>query len=367
MKISRKRLKEIVEEELISEAYYGGIPGEPETPAGYGGTVDRAKLQAQLKDDIEELVRLGKIKSEDLSIETVRANQEIPWDRYQAIDDEVLGDIIRDFQKQRKFYKEGRVITPGVANDLTTQMNNLAGALQKFDPSALQGQPASDLRAAWVALESSMGDVFGDGLENAAVPTRKPLEECGMTDEPMPMPGPPPEPNRVLEPVYDDDEGQMAKGQLLSLVNDANELTNILGGRTQLPNKIQAKVTKATDYISAVKNYLQYQQQAPQGLHEMKITKERLIKIIKEETKAYLSEQSGEEGGDGSRLIEVEWSEDAGAGGGEPPPSLIRLHQDAVSDYNEILATEGQRAADEAITEFLSEDTGWLIIGWEWK
>ena len=179
--------------------------------------------------------------------------------------------------------REGRVITPGVANDLTTQMNNLAGALQKFDPSALQGQPASDLRAAWVALESSMSDVFGDGLENAAVPIRKPLEECGMTDEPLPMPGPPPEPNRALEPVYDDDEGQMAMGQLSRLVNDAGELTNLLGGQTQLPSWVQAKVTKATDYISAVKNYLQYQQQTPQGLHEMKITKQRLAEIVKEE------------------------------------------------------------------------------------
>jgi len=186
--------------------------------------------------------------------------------------------------------REGRVITPGVANDLTTQMNNLAGALQKFDPSALQGQPASDLRAAWVALESSMGDVFGDGLENAAVPTRKPLEECGMTDEPLPMPGPPPEPNRALEPVYDDDEGQMAMGQLSRLVNDAGELTNLLGGQTQLPSWVQAKVTKATDYISAVKNYLQYQQQAPQGLHEMKISKQRLAEIVQEEYNTTLKE-----------------------------------------------------------------------------
>jgi hypothetical protein len=110
----------------------------------------------------------------------------------------------------------------------------------------------------------------------------------------------------------------------------------------------------------------------------MKITKRQLRRIIKEEKRKLLREQAvGEKGqgglgaqtagGDGSRLIEVEWSEDAGAGGGPPPPSLIRLHQDAVSDYNEILATEGQRAADTAITEFLTDDTGWLIIGWDWK
>jgi len=68
----------------------------------------------------------------------------------------------------------------------------------------------------------------------------------------------------------------------------------------------------------------------------------------------------------GSRLIEVEWDTDA-EGEGAPPPAVQRLHRDAVAEYNEILATEGQRAADDAITEFLTEDTGWLIIGWEWK
>ena len=89
----------------LKEAYYGGIPDEPETPAGYGGAVDRAKVQKNLSDDIEDLVRLGKLSSEDLSIETVRASPEIPWDRYEAIDDEVLGDILRDYKKKRSFYR----------------------------------------------------------------------------------------------------------------------------------------------------------------------------------------------------------------------------------------------------------------------
>ena len=89
----------------LKEAYYGGIPDEPETPAGYGGALDTAKVQERLSDEIDDLVRLGKINLDDLSIETVRANQEIPWDRYEAIDDEVLGDIIRDYKRKRRFYR----------------------------------------------------------------------------------------------------------------------------------------------------------------------------------------------------------------------------------------------------------------------
>ena len=94
-------------QKIQQESYYGSIPGEPETPAGYGGALDAAKVQQHLSDEIDDLVRLGKIDINDLSIETVRANQEIPWDKFQAIDDEVLGDIIRDYQRRKKFYKEG--------------------------------------------------------------------------------------------------------------------------------------------------------------------------------------------------------------------------------------------------------------------
>ena len=90
---------------FLKESYYGSIPGEPETPAGYGGALDAAKVQQHLSDEIDDLVRLGKLNLDDLSIETVRANQEIPWDKFQAIDDEVLGDIIRDYKSRRRLYK----------------------------------------------------------------------------------------------------------------------------------------------------------------------------------------------------------------------------------------------------------------------
>ena len=79
---------------FMKESYYGSIPGEPETPAGYGGAMDLAKVQQHLSDEIDDLVRLGKLNLDDLSIETVRANQEIPWDRYEAIDDEDLEWIL---------------------------------------------------------------------------------------------------------------------------------------------------------------------------------------------------------------------------------------------------------------------------------
>ena len=86
----------------MKESYYGSIPGEPETPAGYGGAMDLAKVQQHLSDEIDDLVRLGKLNLDDLSIETVRANQEIPWDKFQAIDDEDLEWILsRQIKRNR--------------------------------------------------------------------------------------------------------------------------------------------------------------------------------------------------------------------------------------------------------------------------
>jgi len=105
-KMNKTKLREMISETL-GEAYYGSIPPPPELPAGYGGAVDRAKVQQHLSDEIDDEVRSGKLNIDGLSIETVRANQEIPWDKFQAIDDEVLGDIIRDYKRKKSFYREG--------------------------------------------------------------------------------------------------------------------------------------------------------------------------------------------------------------------------------------------------------------------
>jgi hypothetical protein len=290
VKISKQRLKEIAQEEFIGEAYYGSIPGEPETPAGYGGAVASAKVQQHLSDEIDDLVRLGKLNLDDLSVETVRANQEVPWDKFQAIDDEVLEDIIHDYQRRRKFYNEGRLVGRGVAKDITNTMNSLASMLTSFDPKSLEGrggrsdETSEDLRAAWFALQSSFDQVFGDSLENTIAPTSTPLEEaCGgvaaMTDEPMPMPGPPPEGGGVMEPAFDDHEGRMAKSQLSKLVKDSNDLVSMLGDKDQLPSWVQAKVTKAADYLGAVKQYLEYERLGAAPMHEGKLARGRLMKL----------------------------------------------------------------------------------------
>ena len=70
------------------------------------------------------------------------------------------------------------------------------------------------------------------------------LEECAMVNEP-PMP-------------EMDEEGAMAKRQLHDMEKYARELSEMLTDTTQLESWVQAKLTKAADYLKTVKHYVEY-------------------------------------------------------------------------------------------------------------
>ena len=63
--------------------------------------------------------------------------------------------------------------------------------------------------------------------------------------------------------VVDDSEGPMAKADLLNLHKQTGELYNMVNDNEELEGWVQAKITKAADYISAVYNYMQYEKSAP--------------------------------------------------------------------------------------------------------
>jgi len=66
-------------------------------------------------------------------------------------------------------------------------------------------------------------------------------QECEMVGEP-PM----------------DEEGRMAKHQLADMEQYARELGGMLTDTTQLEAWVQAKLTKAADYLKTVKQYVEY-------------------------------------------------------------------------------------------------------------
>lgn len=76
-------------------------------------------------------------------------------------------------------------------------------------------------------------------------------EECGMTVGPEMASG-------MLPNGEIDDEGRMAKRQLSDIAEYAQELSQMLQDETQLESWVQAKLTKAADYIKTVKHYVEY-------------------------------------------------------------------------------------------------------------
>ena len=66
-------------------------------------------------------------------------------------------------------------------------------------------------------------------------------------------------PQKYQGPDEIDYEGEMAKSELLKMKKYAIALCNMIDDETQLEAWVQAKLTKASDYMSAVYHYLDYQ------------------------------------------------------------------------------------------------------------
>ncbi len=65
---------------------------------------------------------------------------------------------------------------------------------------------------------------------------------------------------RLLKEEEQDDEVGMAKSQLYSLIQDAQQLHDLFSNGEELPSWVQAKITKAADYIRAAANHEEYEE-----------------------------------------------------------------------------------------------------------
>jgi hypothetical protein len=64
----------------------------------------------------------------------------------------------------------------------------------------------------------------------------------------------------------DDNEGNMAKAQLMNLNKQAGELYNMVNDGDSLEAWVQDKLSKAADYINVVYNYMQYEKNKPTSI-----------------------------------------------------------------------------------------------------
>tara|TARA_R110002020_G_scaffold37239_8_gene112518 strand:+ start:4818 stop:5129 length:312 start_codon:yes stop_codon:yes gene_type:complete len=70
----------------------------------------------------------------------------------------------------------------------------------------------------------------------------------------------------MTDPEYIDNEGRMAKSELYKLKNYAEKLQDIIQDQEQLDGWVQAKITKAADYLSSVVHYLEYEKERDDSL-----------------------------------------------------------------------------------------------------
>ena len=84
---------------------------------------------------------------------------------------------------------------------------------------------------------------------------------------------------------YVDDEGRYAKSQLYKMAKYAVKLHQKLDDMEQLPAWLQSKITKASDYMSMVYHYLDYEMARRDGnlMQEMDRYKEEMLKELTEE------------------------------------------------------------------------------------
>ena len=85
---------------------------------------------------------------------------------------------------------------------------------------------------------------------------RQSVEECGGG---MVHPTAAPAPITIIPNKKPDHEGKMAKQQIFGVINDASQLEAMLLDDDELPSWVQSKIARASDYIAAVKKYLEYE------------------------------------------------------------------------------------------------------------
>jgi len=81
-----------------------------------------------------------------------------------------------------------------------------------------------------------------------------------------------------------DDESDMAKSQLKSIQSNASKLMSMIDNNEQLDAWVQAKITKAEDYLNSVEGYLKGEETEQYGLYEN--VNESLAKKVEEIIKA---------------------------------------------------------------------------------
>jgi len=111
-------------------------------------------------------------------------------------------------------------------------------------------------------LKESKLNECGEMMPHMQEPQPEPVIGIGVEDEPCGCPD--------MAHNHDNDEGSMARSQLMHMRNYAEELTQMITDQDNLPEWVELKITLANDYIAKVKHHLEGELAREQGMLENK-------------------------------------------------------------------------------------------------
>jgi hypothetical protein len=150
------------------------------------------------------------------------------------------------------------------------------------------------------------------------------------------------------------DEGQMAQGDIRSICSMAKKIDEMISEQTDLPEWVQAKITKAQDYLTAVTQHLSHpgeDEMAPDMGEKKDHDKDGDIdsedwKMARDKA---IKEATAEAGEDSDPC----WKDYEMVGmkkgkGGKPVPNCVKMEE---SDYSEIVIPDGWSVSDKIYKE----------------
>ena len=161
----------------------------------------------------------------------------------------------------------------GITKNQALAMNKYANDMKNMiKEKNYYGKGAKDDMMKDPAFGALTGDAKASALDDLVKGNMVNLEALELT-------------NDVGKDDYIDDEGRMAKSQLYKMGKYAVKLHRMLDDMEQLPAWLQAKITKASDYMSMVYHYLDYEFARRDGnlMEEVDKYKEEMLKELTEE------------------------------------------------------------------------------------
>ena len=190
----------------------------------------------------------------------VKISKKIPT-KVEAAGDYVM--ITVDLEDLKKYLSEGKLLKE--AEDIklpsdTTFTVDLKHLVKKHMNKGNDKESAIKFTKALMKKLHNKGEVNVDG-------TKVIFKEMKM-DQDTPLALPAAETPNFLGDDGMDYEGGMAKSQMLKMKKYVDALSNMIEDESQLESWVQAKLTKASDYMSAVYHYLDYQNSKMNELNE---------------------------------------------------------------------------------------------------